>query len=69
MAKSVSSVSIWLTSANSEYNENGLFARYRVTDGDLSKNSRWAASGVDLTQPLSGVWTDIISTIETLEGI
>ena len=69
MAKIISDVSFWQTSANTEFDEERMFVRYRVTDGDLSKSGRWTVSGVDLNQPISGVWDDLISALEAMEGI
>lgn len=69
MAKTITEVSFWMTSANTEFEEDRMFVRYKVTDGDLSKSGRWTASGLDLDQPISGVWEEAIAAIEAIEGI
>jgi len=69
MAKVLSDINFWMTSANTEFDEDQMFVRYRVTDGDLSKNGRWTCSGLDLSKPVSGLWEEIIDALETIEGI
>jgi len=69
MAKVLQNVTLYMTSANGEFDEDKLSVRYTVADGDLSKVGRWIVSGLDLNESTSGFWDLAIAEIETIEGI
>lgn len=69
MAKVLTDISFWMTSANTEFDEERMFVRYRVTDGDLSKQGRWTVSGLDMSQPISGLWDEMTAIIASIEDL
>jgi hypothetical protein len=69
MAKTIENVRVFLTSANTEFDTSSAVAEYRVVDGDLSKRARISTSEIDFNQVVSGYWDDVVSEINTTEGI
>ena len=69
MAKTLKDISLYFTSANSEFSPNTVMIRYSVVDGDLSKVSSWTVSGVDFGESVSGFWDLALIALENIEGI
>jgi len=69
VAKTISNVKICVTSANTELDIDQLLVEYRASEGDLSKLASMTISGVSPTDTVTGMWTTVISEINTAEGI
>lgn len=72
MAKELKDVRVFLSSAdfeNIDYAPETLRVEYCVCDGDLMARKAQHVTGVDLENTLSGIWADIITELESVEGI
>lgn len=69
MAKTLKNVRLLLTSANSTFDHSRSLVEYQIVDGDLSKQGLLVVSGLDEVQNVEDFWDDVITEINTEEGL
>lgn len=69
MAKTIKNVKIIISSSDTVFTDENAMVEYRVTDGDLSKRERLVVSGLNTAQNVPDYWDDIITEVNTKEGL